>query len=159
MATFDFDPGGGRVRENVQLLDPHPRQGDARVYEAGFSDPLGQGFDQPDMAGRHDAPNRGGELFVVHHPGQIVSAHGGAGQRAGAVILHAQIDVDADALRREVLRRMHADVDPQLRRMQNQLDNIETALNLAIASRYAELSQAPWPSTVPAPREAEPNQR
>jgi hypothetical protein len=57
------------------------------------------------------------------------------------------------------LRRMHADVDPQLRRMQNQLDNIETALNLAVASRYAELSQAPWPTAVPAPRAAEPEQR
>jgi hypothetical protein len=50
------------------------------------------------------------------------------------------------------IRRMHADVDPQLRRMQNQLDNIESAMNLAIASRYAELSQAPWPSAIPAPR-------
>ena len=50
------------------------------------------------------------------------------------------------------LRRLHADVDPQLRRMHNQLDNIESAVNLALASRYAELSQVPWPSAVPAPR-------
>ncbi len=51
------------------------------------------------------------------------------------------------------LRRMHADIDPQLRRMQNQLDNIESAVNLALATRYAELSSTtPWPSAIPAPR-------
>jgi hypothetical protein len=51
-----------------------------------------------------------------------------------------------------VTYRLHADVDPQLRRMQNQLDNIEAAVNLALASRYAELSQVPWPPAIPAPR-------
>jgi len=50
------------------------------------------------------------------------------------------------------LRRPHADVDPQLRRMQNQLDNLESAVNLVQASRYAELSQVPRPSAIPAPR-------
>jgi hypothetical protein len=50
------------------------------------------------------------------------------------------------------LERMHADIDPQLRRMQNQLDNIESAVNLALASRYAELSQLAWPSAIPAAR-------
>ena len=39
-------------------------------------------------------------------------------------------------LRREVA----ADIGPKLRRMQLQLDNIETELNLAIATRHAELS-------------------
>ena len=34
-----------------------------------------------------------------------------------------------------------ADIGPQLKRMQNQLDNIESALNLALATRYAELSR------------------
>ncbi len=29
-----------------------------------------------------------------------------------------------------LIRRMHADIDPQLRRTQNQLDNIESALTL-----------------------------
>ena len=48
------------------------------------------------------------------------------------------------------LRRLHADVDPQLRRIQNQLDNIESAVNLAQVTRYAELSQAPWPPATPA---------
>jgi hypothetical protein len=57
------------------------------------------------------------------------------------------------------IRRMHADVDPQLRRMQNQLDNIETAINLAITSRYAELSQAPWPTALPNPRAGDTSQR
>ena len=36
-----------------------------------------------------------------------------------------------------LIRRMHADIDPQLRGMQNQLDNIESAVNLALASGYA----------------------
>jgi hypothetical protein len=44
------------------------------------------------------------------------------------------------------------DIGPQLRRMQNQLDNIESAVNLALATRYAELSQLPWPAAIPAPR-------
>jgi hypothetical protein len=56
------------------------------------------------------------------------------------------------------LRRLHADVDPQLRRMQNQLDNIESAVNLALASRYAELSQLAWPPAIPAQRMANPSQ-
>ena len=56
------------------------------------------------------------------------------------------------------LRRLHADVDPQLRRMQNQLDNIESAVNLALASRYAELSQIPWPPPIPAQRAGHPSQ-
>ena len=41
------------------------------------------------------------------------------------------------------LQRMHADIDPQLRRMQNQLDLIESVVNLALASRYAEVSSIP----------------
>lgn len=56
------------------------------------------------------------------------------------------------------LRRLHADVDPQLRRMQNQLDNIESAVNLALASRYAELSQLNWSPAIPAQRAANPHQ-
>lgn len=39
-------------------------------------------------------------------------------------------------LRREVA----ADIGPKLRRMQLQLDNIETELNLAIITRHAELT-------------------
>jgi hypothetical protein len=50
------------------------------------------------------------------------------------------------------LKRMHADIDPQLRRMQNQLDNIESAVNLALATRYAELSQLSWAPAIPASR-------
>jgi hypothetical protein len=44
------------------------------------------------------------------------------------------------------------DVGPQLRRMQNQLDLIESAVNLALASRYSELSQLPWPPATPPQR-------
>ncbi|MGB6579110.1 MAG: hypothetical protein WBF34_14450 [Streptosporangiaceae bacterium] len=54
-----------------------------------------------------------------------------------------------------LIRRMHAEIDPQLRGMQNQLDNIESAVNLALASRYAELSQLPWPPAIPAARASE----
>lgn len=39
-------------------------------------------------------------------------------------------------LRREVA----ADIGPKLKRMQLQLDNIETELNLAITTRHAELA-------------------
>jgi hypothetical protein len=58
------------------------------------------------------------------------------------------------------LRRMHADIDPQLRRMQNQLDNIESAVNLALATRYAELSAHLVDSpAIPAPRAADEDRR
>jgi len=42
-------------------------------------------------------------------------------------------------LRREVA----ADIGPRLRRLQLQLDNLETAINLALVTRYAELSGRP----------------
>jgi hypothetical protein len=34
-----------------------------------------------------------------------------------------------------------ANIGPRLRRMQGQLDNLETAVNLALVTRYAELSE------------------
>jgi hypothetical protein len=36
-----------------------------------------------------------------------------------------------------------ANVGPSIRRMKAQLDNLETAVNLALVTRYAELSQRP----------------
>ena len=36
-----------------------------------------------------------------------------------------------------------ADIGPRLRRLQLQLDNLETAVNLALVTRYAELSAHP----------------
>ena len=36
-----------------------------------------------------------------------------------------------------------ADIGPKLRRMQSQLDSISAALNLAVATRHAELSAPP----------------
>jgi hypothetical protein len=42
-------------------------------------------------------------------------------------------------LRREIT----ADIGPRLKRVQFQLDNIESALNLAITTRYAELITRP----------------
>jgi hypothetical protein len=76
----------------------------------------------------------------------------------GALCVHYLRSAIADDIGPQ-LRRMHADIDPQLRRMQNQLDNIESALNLAIASRYAELSQLPWPAAIPAPRAGDEGRR
>ncbi len=46
-----------------------------------------------------------------------------------------------------------ADIGPTLRRLQNQLDNTETAVNLALATRYAEMSSTlAQPPAIPAPR-------
>lgn len=54
---------------------------------------------------------------------------------------------------RYVRHEMAADISPRLRRMQAQLDNLEAALNLAVMSRYAEMSASALPpSTPPAPR-------
>jgi hypothetical protein len=41
---------------------------------------------------------------------------------------------------RYIRREVAADIGPKLKRMQLQLDNIETELNLAITTRHAELS-------------------
>jgi hypothetical protein len=52
-------------------------------------------------------------------------------------------------LRQEVA----ADIGPRLRRLQTQLDNVEAAVNLALATRYAELSRHPADGlTHPVPR-------
>jgi len=75
----------------------------------------------------------------------------------GALCVHYLRSAVADDIGPQ-LKRMHADTDPQLRRMQNQLDNIESAVNLALASRYAELSQLTWPPAIPAPRATDPSQ-
>jgi hypothetical protein len=41
---------------------------------------------------------------------------------------------------RYVRREMSAEIAPQLRRVQLQIDNLETAVNLALMTRYTELS-------------------
>ena len=57
-------------------------------------------------------------------------------------------------LRREVA----ADIEPRLRRIQLQLDNLETALNLAMVTRYADmaggLQRLPVPPNVVVPSRA-----
>ena len=46
-----------------------------------------------------------------------------------------------------------ADICPRLRRLQLQLDNLESAVNLALVTRYAELASQPLREVpVPAPR-------
>ena len=42
---------------------------------------------------------------------------------------------------RYLRRELSADIGPKLKRMQAQLDSLEAALNLAVLSRYAELSE------------------
>ena len=57
------------------------------------------------------------------------------------------------------LERMHADIDPQLRRIQNQLDLIEYAVNSALAHWYAEMSSnQPRLPAIPAPRPSDEGQ-
>ena len=54
---------------------------------------------------------------------------------------------------RYLRRELTADIGPKLKRMQAQLDNLESALNLAVLSRYAELGERlpsqPWPAPRP----------
>jgi hypothetical protein len=44
---------------------------------------------------------------------------------------------------RYVRQEVAADIGPRLRRLQSQLDNVEAAINLALVTRYAELSRHP----------------
>lgn len=46
---------------------------------------------------------------------------------------------------RYLRREISADIGPQLRRIQTQLDNLESTVNLALITRYAELSAGPPP--------------
>ena len=57
-------------------------------------------------------------------------------------------------LRREIA----ADIEPRLKRIQLQLDNLETALNLTLVTRYADLTgRLPQePQVIPRPRSSEP---
>jgi hypothetical protein len=52
-------------------------------------------------------------------------------------------------LRREVA----ADIGPRLRRIEVRLDNLETALNLAMVTRYADMAEG-LPRWLPAPTRA-----
>lgn len=44
---------------------------------------------------------------------------------------------------RYLRQEMAADISPRLRRMQVQLDSLESALNLALVTRYAEIGSQP----------------
>ena len=52
---------------------------------------------------------------------------------------------------RYLRRELSAEIGPKLKRMQAQLDSLEAALNLAVLSHYAELSErlAPHPLSQP----------
>jgi uncharacterized membrane-anchored protein YhcB (DUF1043 family) len=52
---------------------------------------------------------------------------------------------------RYLRRELSADIGPKLKRMQAQLDSLEAALNLAVLSRYAELSERIPPYPLPPP--------
>jgi hypothetical protein len=47
---------------------------------------------------------------------------------------------------RYLRREISADIGPQLRRVRLQLDNLEAAVNLALMTRYSELSAPPHPA-------------
>jgi len=53
---------------------------------------------------------------------------------------------------RYLRRELSADIGPKLKRMQAQLDSLEAALNLAVLSRYAELSERLPSHPLPPPR-------
>jgi hypothetical protein len=57
-------------------------------------------------------------------------------------------------LRREIA----ADIGPSLRRIQRQLDNLETAVNLGVVTRYADVAayRPPPPPLPPLPRASQP---
>jgi hypothetical protein len=62
-------------------------------------------------------------------------------------------------LRREIA----ADIGPRLRRIQLQLDNLETAVNLGMVTRYADMAGGlqrlpapPYAAVTPRPRASEP---
>ena len=53
---------------------------------------------------------------------------------------------------RYLRRELAADIGPKLRQIRAQLDTLEAALNLAVLSRYAELSERLPPHPLPSPR-------
>jgi uncharacterized membrane protein YciS (DUF1049 family) len=53
---------------------------------------------------------------------------------------------------RYLRRELSAEIGPKLKRMQAQLDSLEAALNLAVLSRYADLSERLSPPPLPPPR-------
>jgi hypothetical protein len=53
---------------------------------------------------------------------------------------------------RYLRRELTADIGPKLKRMQAQLDNLESAIHLAVLSRYAELGERLPPQPLPSPR-------
>jgi len=53
---------------------------------------------------------------------------------------------------RYLRRELTADIGPKLKRMQAQLDTLEAALNLAVMSHYAELSERLPSPSLPPPR-------
>ena len=70
------------------------------------------------------------------------------GRRAGGVL----------DLGRYLRREIAADIGPRLQRIQLQLDNLGTALNLALVTRYADLTGrlTQEPQVIPRPRPSEP---
>ena len=54
---------------------------------------------------------------------------------------------------RYLRREMAAEIGPRLRRLQGQLDNLETAVNLALVTRYSEFGRhIPDPTLPPSGR-------
>lgn len=53
---------------------------------------------------------------------------------------------------RYLRQELSAEIGPKLRQVQAQLDSLETALNLAVLSRYTELSERLVPDPLPPAR-------
>ncbi len=75
---LNFYPCRGHVIEHIQLFYPDPGDLHARIDEADFCQPLGQGFNQHDVPGPDDIAYGAGHGFIIHHPAQIVPSYPGA---------------------------------------------------------------------------------
>ena len=53
-APFDLDADACGIREEVELLDPHPHAAHTRVGKAELDDAVGQRLHQVDVAGSGD---------------------------------------------------------------------------------------------------------
>ena len=53
---------------------------------------------------------------------------------------------------RYLRQELSAEIGPKLKQVQAQLDSLEAALNLAVVSRYTELSERLVPDRLPPPR-------
>lgn len=100
---LDFDPDTGRVRNDIQLLNPYTDGPDAAIFKSERCDPFGQGFDEPQMTLRDDRPDAIHDMFVVHDIFKTIAYQGG-------IFADRQVDIDPDRLGPAFLVPMDADM-------------------------------------------------